>query len=62
MELEFKYSSLTSVLHNKGIVACAQNITQQKLLEFAESCGFNWAEGPEIGEAIVAAELEAQLS
>jgi len=61
MELEFKYSSLTSALHNKGIVACAQNIAQPKLLEFAVSCGFNWAEGSEIGEAFVAAELEAQM-
>ena len=57
MEVEFSYSSLTSVLRNKGILTCATNITQENLLEFVSNCGFNWAEGSQVSAALSDAEL-----
>ena len=57
MEVEFNYSSLTSVLRNKGIVTCATNITQENLLEFVSGCGFIWAEGSQVSAALSDTEL-----
>ena len=61
MEIEFSYSSLASVLRNKGFVTCARNTTQAHLLEFVSNCGFNWAEGAQISDALTFSELRNYL-
>jgi len=48
MELEFLYSSLTSIVNKKGIGACATNVNSSEALEFARKCNFNSARGIQI--------------
>ena len=48
MEVEFLYSSLTSVTNHKGIAACAANVDSIEILDFARKCNFNSARGTQI--------------
>lgn len=45
MELEFNYSSLSSVAKKKGIVTCADNVNDKVLLDFVKRCDFCQARG-----------------
>ncbi|MEX0965155.1 MAG: EAL domain-containing protein [Pseudohongiellaceae bacterium] len=57
MEMEFLYSSLTSVTNHKGINACAGNVNTPDLLNFAQKCNFNSARGTQILEPVKAYEI-----
>ncbi len=48
MEVEFLYSSLTSLTNKKGITACAANVNSPAALQFAKKCNFNSARGTQI--------------
>ncbi len=48
MELEFLYSSLTSVTNKKGITVCADNVNSQAQLSFVKKCNFNSARGDQV--------------
>lgn len=50
MEVEFLYSSLTSVTNHKGIAACAINVDSNDQLEFVKRCKFNTVRGAQIGK------------
>lgn len=48
MEIEFIYSSLTSLSKRKGITTCAANINTMEQYQFAQQCNFNSARGSQI--------------
>lgn len=48
MEVEFLYSSLTSITNKKGITACAENVNSPEMLGFVKKCNFNSARGTQI--------------
>jgi EAL domain-containing protein (putative c-di-GMP-specific phosphodiesterase class I) len=48
MEVEFLYSSLTSITNKKGITACAANVDSAEMLEFVKKCNFNSVRGTQI--------------
>lgn len=48
MEIEFMYSSLTSLTNRKGITACAANVNTMDQYQFAQQCNFNSARGSQI--------------
>ncbi|PCJ26634.1 MAG: hypothetical protein COA96_04765 [SAR86 cluster bacterium] len=45
MELEFLYSSLTSVTNHMGIQVCAKNVNSEDDMKFVQQCKFNSATG-----------------
>lgn len=45
MELEFSYSSLTSIMAKKGIITCASNVDSSQIFEFVRKCKFNAVRG-----------------
>ncbi|MEX0618553.1 MAG: EAL domain-containing protein [Pseudohongiellaceae bacterium] len=59
MELEFQYSSLTSLAAKKGIVTCARNVDSEALLDFARQCQFKRVQGAQICRPLPADEIEA---
>jgi EAL domain-containing protein (putative c-di-GMP-specific phosphodiesterase class I) len=59
MEVEFLYSSLTSITNKKGITACAANVNSAEMLKFAKKCNFNSARGTEIQSPAKAQEILA---
>lgn len=48
MELEFSYSSLTSMARRKQVKTSARGVSTLHIAEFVRRCQFDWAEGPEI--------------
>ena len=48
MEIEFMYSSLTSLTNGKGIAVCAANISTIEQYNFTQQCNFNSARGSHI--------------
>ncbi|MBT4255716.1 MAG: EAL domain-containing protein, partial [Gammaproteobacteria bacterium] len=48
MEIEFQYSSLTSLANNKGIATCAVNVDSEDQYQFMKKCNFNSARGAQI--------------
>lgn len=48
MEIEFMYSSLTSLTNRKGISACAANVNTMEQYQFAQQCNFNSTRGSQI--------------
>ncbi len=48
MEIEFQYSSLTSLANNKGISTCVINVDSQDHIQFMKKCNFNSARGAKI--------------
>ena len=48
MEVEFLYSSLTSITNKKGITACAANVNSAEMLDFVKKCNFNSVRGTQV--------------
>lgn len=57
MEVEFLYSSLTSLTNKKGITACAANVNSPEALEFVKKCNFNSVRGTQISSPAKAFEI-----
>lgn len=57
MEVEFLYSSLTSLTNKKGITACAGNVNSSAMLEFVKKCNFNSVRGTQILSPTRASEI-----
>ena len=67
MEIEFMYSSLTSLSNRKGITACAANVNTMEQYQFAQQCNFNSARGnqiisPGLAQAILPLYTEGKFS
>lgn len=61
MELEFQYSSITSMARKKGLESCAKNIATQQLKELVQNCQFDWARGSIYHHPMSAMELQRNL-
>ena len=57
MELEFTYSSLTSLAHKKQIDTSARGVVTSDIADFVERCRFHWAEGTQLAQRIPIGEL-----
>jgi len=57
MELEFAYSSLSSMARRKQVVTSAKGVTTLHIAEFVKRCQFDWAEGPEVAAQLPIGEL-----
>ncbi|MEX2468175.1 MAG: response regulator [Pseudohongiellaceae bacterium] len=57
MELEFSYSSLTSMARRKQVKTSARGVSTLHIAEFVRRCQFDWAEGPEIAAQTPISEL-----
>lgn len=57
MELEFSYSSLTSMARRKQVKTSARGVSTLHIAEFVRRCQFDWAEGPEIAAQSPISEL-----
>lgn len=57
MELEFTYSSLTSLAHRKQIDTSARGVVTSDIAAFVERCRFHWAEGTQLAQRVPIGEL-----
>jgi CheY-like chemotaxis protein len=62
LELEFQFSSLTSVMHKKGLESSAINVNTQQVHNLVRKCGFDWARGQMMSEPMSANSLQRVLS
>lgn len=62
MELEYQYSSLTSMARKKGLESCAKNVATQQLKELVQNCQFDWARGGIYCHPMTAMELQRNLN
>ncbi len=57
MELEFTYSSLTSLAHKKQIDTSARGVSNDDIADFVSRCQFHWAEGSGIANKVPISDL-----
>ncbi len=62
LELEFQFSSLTSVMHKKGLESSAISVNTQQVQNLVRKCGFDWARGQMMSEPMSANSLQGVLS
>lgn len=61
IELEFQYSSLTSVAHKKGLEASAINVNTRRVHGLVEKCRFDWARGGVVSDPVTDSDLQHLL-
>jgi len=57
MEVEFLYSSLTSLANQKGILVCAENVNAPEQMRFVKQCNFNSVRGREVSIPMAASKI-----
>ncbi len=62
VELEFQFSSLTSVMHKKGLESSAISVNSRQVQNLVQKCGFDWARGQMMSEPMSANSLQRVLS